>query len=133
MLDNTLKTIQQTQRSVEMAIEEPTIENLVQQAEGTTAQSLELVLLMNSSVSMLQAKIKEHAPQWLGMSHMFVLGACWSRVPWGTIFYVILYKFCVCDWVKGFGVGQVPNFYVNGFKGKIVGLKTWFETIVSMR
>ena len=58
MLDNTLKTIQQTHHNIDMATKGPTIENLVQQVRGDAAQSLELVLPLKSSISVLQTNIK---------------------------------------------------------------------------
>ena len=63
MLDNPLQTIQKTQRSIEMAVERPTTEKLVQQVQVAAKKSLESVLPLKTSVSTLQAKIKEKAPQ----------------------------------------------------------------------
>ena len=92
MMDNTFNTIQQTQCNIEIATKGRTTEKLVQQAQGAAAQSLKLVLPLKSSVSALQSKIKEKAPQLLEMSHMFMLGAYWIRVPLGTLFDEIFYK-----------------------------------------
>jgi hypothetical protein len=68
----------------------------------------------------------KHFPEWLGMSHKLVLGACWSRIFWGNVqqFWNIVEKWTTNGACKS---GKETSRKSNARKRRFKARNGWIE------